>query len=442
MSLPVMLSMVMQTFYSLVDMIWIGRISAVAVAGVTVFSSLYFLVGSLNSIIGGGSVTVLSQSFGSGDKEKARTAIANTFAFKLLVGIIAAIVLSLALEPLLNHFTDDPQVLNDALAYGRIRAIFMPIMFSSFTVTTALRCSGDSRSPMYITLLSAVLNIVLDPIFIFDKVPYIGIPGLGLGVFGAALATVISVTLSFIISYWLMFGPKSVYKLKLSDFWNIDWSIVYRIVKIGIPQATSQMLRNLANVIMLGFITSYGTLALAAWGIVSRILNLLFMPIFGLMQGSGTVVGQNIGAKQYDRAVESSNIASKIGFLVMMVVAILGYKVAPQVVNLFTDNGEVTKMGGEVLRIIIISMPFVALYMGKATIFTGTGYTLPFLISGVVGQWIVQIPVMYLITKLWNLPFVYLAASNIAYTVVEGVLIFYFFARGNWKAKVQEKAVE
>ncbi|QOR36584.1 MATE family efflux transporter [Clostridium sp. 'deep sea'] len=432
----------MQTFYSLVDMIWIGRISAVAVAGVTVFSSLYFLVGSLNSIIGGGSVTVLSQSFGSGDKEKARTAIANTFAFKLLVGIIAAIVLSLALEPLLNHFTDDPQVLNDALAYGRIRAIFMPIMFSSFTVTTALRCSGDSRSPMYITLLSAVLNIVLDPIFIFDKVPYIGIPGLGLGVFGAALATVISVTLSFIISYWLMFGPKSVYKLKLSDFWNIDWSIVYRIVKIGIPQATSQMLRNLANVIMLGFITSYGTLALAAWGIVSRILNLLFMPIFGLMQGSGTVVGQNIGAKQYDRAVESSNIASKIGFLVMMVVAILGYKVAPQVVNLFTDNGEVTKMGGEVLRIIIISMPFVALYMGKATIFTGTGYTLPFLISGVVGQWIVQIPVMYLITKLWNLPFVYLAASNIAYTVVEGVLIFYFFARGNWKAKVQEKAVE
>nr|WP_279324897.1 MATE family efflux transporter [Clostridium sp. 'deep sea'] len=437
-----MLSMVMQTFYSLVDMIWIGRISAVAVAGVTVFSSLYFLVGSLNSIIGGGSVTVLSQSFGSGDKEKARTAIANTFAFKLLVGIIAAIVLSLALEPLLNHFTDDPQVLNDALAYGRIRAIFMPIMFSSFTVTTALRCSGDSRSPMYITLLSAVLNIVLDPIFIFDKVPYIGIPGLGLGVFGAALATVISVTLSFIISYWLMFGPKSVYKLKLSDFWNIDWSIVYRIVKIGIPQATSQMLRNLANVIMLGFITSYGTLALAAWGIVSRILNLLFMPIFGLMQGSGTVVGQNIGAKQYDRAVESSNIASKIGFLVMMVVAILGYKVAPQVVNLFTDNGEVTKMGGEVLRIIIISMPFVALYMGKATIFTGTGYTLPFLISGVVGQWIVQIPVMYLITKLWNLPFVYLAASNIAYTVVEGVLIFYFFARGNWKAKVQEKAVE
>ncbi len=441
MAVPVMLSMITHTIYDLVDMLWIGRISAVAVAGVTVFSSLYFLVFALNNVIGGGSVAVLSQSFGSGNKAEARKAIANTFAFKLMAGIIAGLILFIALEPLLNLFTDDPQVLSDALAYGKIRALFLPVMFSSFTVTTALRCSGDSKSPMYITMITAILNIILDPIFIFDTVPYLGIPGLGLGVFGAALATVISVTVSFIVAYWLMFGPSSTYKLKLTDLWTIDWGIVKRILTIGLPQATSNMLRNLANVIILGFITAYGTFAIAAWGIVGRILNLLLMPIFGLMQGGSTVVGQNVGANRVDRAIEASSVASKLGFISMLLISIITFFAAPQIVAVFSDNKEVYQVGGQALRVIVFGMPVIAVYMGRATIFTGTGYTIPFLISGAIGQWAIQIPCVILFTRVLELPFIYLAVTYLLYNLGEGLVLYYFYYKGGWRKKAEQTAL-
>ena len=139
MSVPIMLSMVTQTLYDVVDMIWIGRISAVAVAGVTIFTTIYFLVFVLNNIIGIGSLAVLSQSFGSGNIEEARKGIANTFAFKLIAGIIASVILLILLEPLLSLFSKDPQVIKDALAYGRLRVIFIPVMFSSVTIATTLR---------------------------------------------------------------------------------------------------------------------------------------------------------------------------------------------------------------------------------------------------------------------------------------------------------------
>jgi len=437
MAIPVMLGMVTQTLYDLVDMMWIGRLSAEAVAAVTVFSSVYYLVFVLNNIIGNGSVAVISQSFGSGSVEEARKAIANTFAFKLLAGIVASIIMYVALEPVLALFTKDTYVLQAALEYGRIRTVFLPIMFSSFTVTTALRCSGDSKSPMYITMFTAILNIILDPIFIFETIPIIGLPGLNMGVFGAALATVISTTLSLLIAYWIMFGPESKFSLQLSDLWNIDWAMSKRIIKIGLPQAISGFLSNVANVIIVGLVTTFGTFAIAAWGITGRLINLLFMPINGLSQGGSTIVGQNVGAGQLDRAEETGLAAGKLGFMSMLLVCAVGYIFAPQVISLFTIDSEVVRYGVIGLRAAIFCMPIMATAMGVATIFMGTGFTMPFLVAGIVGQWVMQIPLMFLFTKVLHLPYAWLPATYIAFATGQAIVIFYYYRQGKWRKKAE-----
>ncbi|MFP4457318.1 MAG: MATE family efflux transporter [Clostridia bacterium] len=435
MSIPAMIGMMSHTIYDLVDMMWIGRLSASAVAAITLFSSIYYIVFVLNNIIGSGSVAVLSQAFGSKDEKLAKTAIINTFSFKLVVGIIAAIFLFLTINPLLKLFTEDASLIENALAYGKIRILFLPISFSSFTVITILRCSGDSKSPMIINILTSVLNIVLDPIFIFNEIPLIGVKGLGFGVAGAAIATVIATTTSFIISSYIMFGPKSKYKLKLSDLFKIDKQIVGKITKIGLPEATSGLIQNLAHLIMVGFVTIYGTLAIAAWGIMSRLFNLLFMPLSGLTQGGSAMVGQNIGAAKMNRAEDVGLAATKLGFFVMLIIAGVSFIFMPQIMRVFTTNEQVIKLGAQGLRAAIICMPIFAAGFGLSTLFGGSGYTVPFLYAAVIGQWVIQIPLMFLVARVLNLSFPWLTSTYIFYAIGQTLVSIYFYKKGKWRKK-------
>lgn len=139
-SLPTSLSFALQSMYDMVDMMWVGRISASAIAGVTIFSTIFWIVIVLNEIIGTSSVSLITQSYGRKDLERTKRVLEQTLTFKIFVAIIAAIIISLILEPLLWFFSKDKDVIEAALEYGYIRIFFLPIMFASYSVNTALRC--------------------------------------------------------------------------------------------------------------------------------------------------------------------------------------------------------------------------------------------------------------------------------------------------------------
>ena len=182
MALPAILGSLTETVYSLVDMFWIGKISAEAVASITIFNSVYFLVWVLSSIIGISSVSLISQSFGSRNKQEAAETIEQTIVFKFLMAVATMLVMALALKPMLGFLTNDPQVLQYALDYGLLRMYFLPVFFTASTLITSMRCVGDSRKPMVLTIIVASLNMVLDPILMFETVPLLGIRGFGMGV--------------------------------------------------------------------------------------------------------------------------------------------------------------------------------------------------------------------------------------------------------------------
>ena len=167
MSIPTALGFLGQTLYDVVDMIWIGRISGAAVAGVTIFAAVFWSVEALNEIIGISSVSLISQSYGAKNLERTTRVIEQPLTFKALVAFLAMAFLLVFLRPLLGFLAPDEAVLDHALDYGFIRLFFLPVMFSSYTVNTALRCIGDAKSPMMIMIFASVLNIIHDTIFIY-----------------------------------------------------------------------------------------------------------------------------------------------------------------------------------------------------------------------------------------------------------------------------------
>lgn len=441
MSLPTMAGFFAQTLYDVVDMMWIGRLSVDALAGVTIFATIFWLVEVLNEIIGSSSVSLISQSYGEGDKEKTRTIIEQTITFKALVAIIAGIILIIIIKPLAIFFDNSPRVVESVMSYGYIRIFFIPIMFSSYTVNTALRCIGDSKKPFYLMLISAVLNIVLDPIFIFDTLPIkfgfidFTIKGFGMGVFGAALATVISITIAFSVGFYFLLSGKSYIKISIKGLFKLDKSIDYKLMTIGLPNGAEALNRNLSNFVVMKFIGHYGSVAIAAAGIGMRFMGILFMPLIGLMMGGGAIVGQNLGVQKIDRAKDTAKSAAQLGFYFIAIVSILTFIYDDQIMRLFTNVEEVIAIGGPMLRIFVIGMFLLAILFGYSTVFSGSGYNWPFFISSVAGRWIGAIPFAFITIFILKLDIMWLWMSYVVGDLIEFIVIMYYYKKGDWQKK-------
>lgn len=440
MSLPTMGGFFIQTLYDIVDMIWIGKISLEALAGVTVFSSIFWMAMILNEIIGSSSVSLISQSYGEGDIEKTRKIVEQTITFKGLVAIIAGMILVVGLRPLATFFDPNPLVVNAAMDYGYIRAFFLPVMFSSYTVNTALRCVGDSKRPFYLMLVSAILNLVLDPILIFETLPlHVGkfnfvLQGFGLGVFGAALATVISVTIAFLLGFLLLLSDKTNVKITIKGLFTLDKKIDYKLITIGLPSGAENLNRNLSNLVILKLIGGYGSVAIAASGIGMRYAGLLIMPLIGLTMGGGAIVGQNLGVNKVDRAKETAQSAAWLGLVTMIFAIILTYIFSEDIMRLFSPSPEVIAIGIPMLRILVLSMIMLSLFFGYATVFSGSGYNMPFLYSSIAGRWIgiVFATVGVLVFKA-DINWIWI--SYVFGDIVEYFVIMYFYRKGDWQKK-------
>jgi putative MATE family efflux protein len=441
MSIPTMAGFFAQTLYDVVDMMWIGRISVEALAGVTIFATVFWLVEVLNEIIGSSSVALISQSYGEGNKEKTQKVIEQTITFKGLVAVLAGILLLLFLKPLAMVFDSSPRVVESVMSYGYIRIFFIPIMFSSYTVNTALRSIGDSKRPFYLMLISAVLNIVLDPIFIFDTLPIklgfinFTIKGFGFGVFGAALATVISITIAFGIGFYFLLSGKSYVKISLKGLFRLDKSIGYKLITIGLPNGAEALNRNLSNFVVMWFIGRYGSIAIAAAGIGMRFMGILFMPLIGLMMGGGAIVGQNIAVNQIDRVKETAKSAAQLGFSFIAVVSVLTFTFGEQIMRLFTNVEEVILIGTPMLKIFVIGMFLLAVLFGYSTVFSGSGYNMPFFISSVAGRWLGAIPFAFIAIIILDLDLVWLWVSYLVGDFIEFLVIMYYYKKGDWQRK-------
>lgn len=432
-SYPTMISFAMQSFYDLVDMAWVGRISKEALSGVTIFSTIYYLFTVSNEIAGAGSVSMISQSYGRGDRKRTQLIAEQTISFKIVLALISIGLMLLFVDPMISFYTGDAAVRESALRYGYIRIFFIPMMFSSYSVNTIFRCTHDSKTPMKIMLISAVLNLILDPIFMFKTIPGTAIPGLNLGVFGAALATVTAATISFLYGFIILITGRRDVTISLRGLLKLDLEVDRRLFEIGFPSGLQVLVRQFFSAVMIKFVTVYGTAAIALTGISGKLSGFFLMPIFGLNNAGATLVGSALGRDDIKEADLLARISSRLNASIIFLIVLGAAIFAEPLMGVFSSDAAVIQSGVTMIRILAVAQVIIAYNFGKKIVFSGSGYNRPQLIATFISRWFVQLPAMYAVIYLFALPLDFLWISMVIAEVMDFFVIEYFYRQGRWK---------
>ncbi|BBE30976.1 MATE family efflux transporter [Tepiditoga spiralis] len=432
MSIPTMIGFSAQMIYDLVDMFWIGHISTAAQASVGIFATIFWVVEALNEIIGTSSISLISQSYGKKDYEKTNLAIEQTITFKFVVAIIGAISIALFLKPLMGSFAKK-EVVDLGIKYGYIRLFFLPIMFSSFSVNTALRCIGDSKTPMYIMIFSSILNIILDPFLMFKTIPGTSIQGLNMGISGAAVSTIISQSIAFIIGFYLLFSGKRGIKPSIFKLLKLNFKMDKKLITIGLPNGLEVFARNLSMLVILKFVSLFGTTVVAAYAVGGRIFGFVFMPLMGLSMGASSIIGQSLGANLTTRAAKTAKLTASLASLITFTFMLLVFFKGEVLISFLNSDAQVILYGKEFMIFSSIGLIFVAYSFGLSSVFSASGYNLPFLFMSAGSRWLIQIPLLFIFIKILNLPLIWVWLSFAFGDFFEFLISIYFYTKGKWK---------
>lgn len=434
-SYPTMISAALESLYEIVDMIWIGRISDTAMSGVTLFSTVFYLFAIFNDIIGMGSVSLISQAYGRKDDERIRLVSEQTVAFKAFMGVISAILLFFLIRPLLGFYSEDPLVIRDALAYGNIRILFVPITFASFSINTIFRCSGDSKTPMKIMFFSTVLNLVLDPVLMFEKLPFFGLPGFGLGVFGAGAATVLSNVIALAVGLHLLLRGHNGIRIRLKGIFTLHPEIDRSLLSVGLPAGVESLSRTLSGAILIKFVSTYGKTAIAVAGIGGRLFGVAIMPIIGFSMGGSVLVGQFLGEENIEGAVRISKVASRLCTSVMVAFVALTWLFSTEIMRVFGEDPDILLFGSEMLRITSFALLLAGISYSRMIVFTGSGYTFPVVLSSIGSRWIGQLLFLWYAVSLRHSGLSSVWGSYILAGGIELLITLFFYHAGKWKYK-------
>ncbi|MFB6150419.1 MAG: MATE family efflux transporter [Haloarculaceae archaeon] len=455
-SLPIVLSQLLQVGYNLADTFWVGRLGQEAVSALSYSWPLVFL---MISVAGGFTVagTVLvAQNKGAGNDERVNYAAGQTIAF---VGVVALVfsALGYVLAPwLVSLVGAAPGSTEYSLAVEYTRTIFLGVvfMFGFFVFQALLRGWGDTRTPLYLMALGVALNVLLDPFLILGfegnvLLTALGLDGLqswlygatgfaGFGVHGAAIATVLSRGAGAALGMvWLFSGNVGIH-ISPSDL-RLNPEMVKRIVALGAPSSVEQSTRALGITVLTALVAFAGDDAVAALGIGNRINSLVFLPALGLARGTETVVGQNLGTEQPDRASRAVWYSSAIAGAVLALAGVVAYLYAAPITAVFIPGApDVIAIGADYLRIIGPTFLFVGVFRIVQGAFRGSGSTRTAMAFAVLSLWVFRLPPAYALLRWFDM-----GATGVWYAIaISNVLAMaaaaLWFGRGTWTDNVVE----
>ena len=363
-ALPICWGNLFQQLYNIVDSVVVGNyVGRDALAAISSTGSLIFLlVGFFGGIFMGAGV-VVSKYFGANKKESVQKAIHTSIAFAIIAGIILTVVGTLLTPQILRLMGTPDSVFSNATLYVRI--YFMGILSVVLYNTSSgiFQAVGDSKHPLYYLIISSIVNVVLDLIFVV-------IFKWGIG--GAAFATIISQTVSVVLSFYKLSTTNDVYKVDFKKI-HIDPRILKEIIRLGLPAGIQNSVIALANVVVQANINAFGSVAMAGCGSYSKIEGFVFIPITSFAMSMTTFIGQNLGAKKYDRAKEGAKFGIITSIILAEIIGVIFFILAPQLISLFNGEPEVVQFGTSQSRTIALFYFLLAFSHCIAGILRGAG---------------------------------------------------------------------
>ena len=394
-SLPAIVGMFVHALYNTVDTIFVGQwVGPLGIAAISMVLPIVFLITAAAQTIGMGGASIISRRMGTGDTGGAGLALGNMVLLSVLLGALILLVGFAALTPLLRLFGATEDLLAMARDYFQIILLAAPFMTFSMVINNAVRAEGNARMVMVTMLSGVVLNIILDPIFIFV---------LDLGIRGAAIASVISMGLTSLILLIYLLTGRSEIPIRLS-FLRLNMPMLVEMLTVGASSFVRVGAMSLMMVVLNHTLSRYGgDIAIAAFGVVFRLLSFIFMPISGLNMGLQPIVGFNYGARQFQRVRQSfiltitaATLVAFIGFLVILIFP-------EPIMKIFSRDSNLIAVGRNALRLCMIMLPLAGFQAVGAAFFQALGKPVPAILLSLSRQVLALIPLIILLPLFFGL---------------------------------------
>jgi putative MATE family efflux protein len=423
-----MVSSSLTTLGPTIDMIWVGKLGSASMAAVGVSGMAVMVANSLTMGIFTGLRALVARYVGAGDIKGANHITQQAFILGAALSVFIAIIGVFFSEQILVLLGVEADVIELGAAYMRIQFIGMVTMSVLRIAESSMQASGDSVTPMKIAVYFRILHLVLAPALIFGLWIF---PEMG--VRGAAWTGVITQGVGATVGIWYLITGRTRMKLTFKNI-GFDPGVIWKLVKIGIPASVTGMERSFANLILVAFISPFGTVAVAAHSLMQRIDGFTNMPATGFGVGAGVLVGQNLGAGKPDRAEKSGWIAAGFFTAIMTVCSIVTWFLAPEIVRIFNSEPELVEIGSLFLKIQIVGYMVFGCVIVLSTALNGAGDTLIPMLVTLLTMWFVQVPLAYFLSH------TFIGAAGVRWGI-EGALVFrggiyaVYFKKGRWKRK-------
>ncbi|XOQ45344.1 MAG: Staphylococcal virulence regulator protein A [Clostridium sp.] len=394
MSIPAILSMMVQALYNIVDSYFVSQISENALTAVSLVFPIQILLIGVAVGTGIGLNSLIARRLGENRREEANQAATHGLLLGLINGLIFLAVGIFFSQPFLQSFTADTNIVAMGSSYMYIICVYSFGACVEINIEKILQATGNMLFPMIFQLIGAIGNMLLDPVFIFGM---FGIPAMG--VKGAAIATVTAQIISMSVAFLVLFFKEHEVKIKFHSF-RFNWHIVKNIYAVGLPAIIMQSIGSIMVVGMNTILISFTETAVAVFGVYFKLQSFVFMPVFGLTQGLMPVMGYNFGAKKIDRLLSAVRVGCIIA-LAFMGIGMTGFWLFPdRLLMIFNASARMLQIGVPALRTISLCFLPAAFGIVFSTTFQAVGDGVKSLIISLLRQLVVLLPSAYLLSKI------------------------------------------
>ncbi|UXX80551.1 MATE family efflux transporter [Reichenbachiella carrageenanivorans] len=426
-SVPMVLEMIMESLFAVVDVFFVGKVSVDAVATVGLTESVVMIVYSVAIGLSMAATAVVARRIGEKNPKKAGDAAFQSILIAVSISIVVSIFGIIYAEDILRMMGGTEQLIAQGAGYTRVMLGGNASIMLLFLINGIYRGAGDASMAMRSLWIANGLNIVLDPIFIFGLGP---IPGFG--VEGAAIATTIGRSTGVFYQLVGLFGGQRIIKLTIENV-KVQWQTIRRIFDIAAGGMGQFLIESASWIFLVRIISEFGSAALAGYTIAFRIIVFTILPSWGMANAAATLVGQNLGAGKPERAESSVWKTAHLNTAFLFVVSIVFFWFAQEFVGIFSNEPVVKEHGALALRVICVGYITFAYGMVISQGFNGAGDTKTPVVMNIIFFWLIQIPLAYTLAIYLNYGFLGAMISVAVAFALHALACIYWFRKGKWK---------
>ncbi len=417
-SVPAIVGMLVNGLYNVVDRVFVGRgVGKLALSGVAVTFPIAIMIMAFAMLIGIGSAALISIKLGQQKKEDAEHILGNALTLLVIFSLMVTVFGLIFLEPMLLKMGASKGTLPYAKDYITIILIGSIFQSVGFGLNNTIRSEGNPRVAMVTMLIGGILNIILEPIFIFV---------FHMGTRGSAIATVIAQTVNTIWVLYYFFGGSSVLKIHYKNL-KLNAKVVKSILAIGMSPFSMQLAASIVTIVSNRSLVKYGgDMALGAMGVIMGVVMMVLMPTFGINQGCQPIIGYNYGAKQYGRVKHTLKLAILAATAITTTGFIFIQLFPKQIISLFNQDPELIAIGSHGMRIYLFMIPIVGFQIVSSNYFQAIGKANISIFLGLSRQVILLLPLLFILPRFFGLNGVWMSgpSSDALASIITAIFIY------------------